>query len=683
MPYQSYVSDHSHQASLFRFRAWVAGFICVFLLLVLLSRLAWLQIVDYAHFSDLSEHNRIRLMELPPTRGLIYDRNGVVLAENTSTYHLEITPEQVEDMDATLQGLAEIVALSDAEIERFREQLKVNRSFQQISLRTRLTEDEVARLAVNRHRFPGMDINARLSRYYPQARTAAHLVGYVGRINEQELTLIDEGNYRGTTHIGKTGLEKYYEAELHGTVGRQNVEVNAQGRILRVIDQVPPVPGNDLTLNIDIELQKIASEALGDLAGSVIAIEPYTGNVLTFVSKPSYDPNLFVHGISHKDYDALSHGAYKPLFNRAIYGQYPPGSTLKPFVGLAGIEQRLFGIKETVFCRGYYLLPGDDTERRYRDWKKTGHGTIDLDASIAQSCDVYYYELGYRMGIDKMHDFLALFGFGKKTGIDMLGERGGLLPSSEWKRRVHRTVWYPGETLIAAIGQGYMLATPVQLAVATAALASRGEVVVPRLLREVRESTSGELTSRDPSKTQISLRRDSHWDVIFKAMENVVHGKHGTARATGWTLKGYRMAGKTGTAQVFGIGQDEEYDAETVAKKLRDHGLFIAFAPVEDPRLAVAVVAENGEHGSAMAPVAAAVLSRYLQKYPSSDEASNEAQDGQEFSMLAVAGSTSEADGWLKPLSHAGHVHDLNHHDGHEIEPSVRSSEDPGHESVQ
>ena len=614
MPYRSHYSDHSYQASIFKFRAIVAAIICLLMLAGLLFRLAWLQIVDYKHFADLSENNRIRLMELPPTRGLIYDRNGVVLAENKPTFHLEITPEQVDDMDATLEGLSEIVAISESEMERFKEQLRVRRSFQRISLRTRLNEDEVARLAVNRHRFPGMDINARLSRYYPQGASAAHAVGYVGRINQKELTVIDEGNYRGTSHIGKTGLEKYYEAELHGQVGRQRVEVNAQGRVLRVIDKVASVAGNDLALNLDIELQKIAEQGLGEFAGSVIAIEPESGAVVVFVSKPGFDPNLFVHGISHKNYNALSHGIYKPLFNRAIYGQYPPGSTFKPFIALAGIEQRRFGVKETLYCRGHYLLPGDKTERKYRDWKKEGHGTVDLSKAIEQSCDVYFYELAYRMGIDSMHDFLAQFGFGEKTGIDLLGERRGLLPSTDWKKNKKRTVWYPGETLISGIGQGYMLTTPLQLAVATSALANKGKKIQPRLLKEMRD-TNGEITAMAvPSISWIKLKREDRWDLMHKAMQRVLRGKWGTARATGWKLKGYEMAGKTGTAQVFGIAQGEEYDAETVAKKLRDHALFIAFAPLEDPEIVVAIIEENGEHGSAVAPIAKKIMDQYLLK---------------------------------------------------------------------
>lgn len=640
MVYRSHVSDHSYEASIFKFRAIVAAILCLLLLAGLLFRLAWLQIVDYDHFANLSEHNRIRLMALPPTRGLIYDRNGVLLAENKPAFHLEIIPEQVADMAATLKGLAEIVTISESEVERFKEQLRVHRSFQRISLRSRLNQDEVARLAVNRHRFPGMDINARLSRYYPQGEIAAHAIGYVGRISEREMAVIDEGNYRGTSHIGKTGLEKYYEVELHGKVGRQKVEVNAQGRILRVIDKVAPVAGNDLVLNLDIELQRIATEGLGEFAGSVIAIEPHTGAVVAFVSKPEFNPNLFVHGISHKDYDALQYGAYKPLFNRAIFGQYPPGSTLKPFIGLAGIEQHRFGVGESIYCKGHYLLPGDDTERKYRDWKKQGHGTVALSKAIEQSCDVYFYELAYRMGINKMHEFLAEFGFGEKTGIDLLGERSGLLPSTEWKKKKYAKVWYPGETLIAGIGQGYMLTTPIQLAVATATLASRGEKIVPRLLKEVHLSVDDTIKTRDPSITIVELRRENHWNTMFKAMKKVVHGTLGTARATGWGMN-FKMAGKTGTAQVFGIAQGEEYDEETVAKKLRDHGLFIGFGPVKDPVLAVAVVAENGEHGSKMAPIARDLIKRYIEKYPLS--ASSVPDD--------VGGLT------VRQLAHINHAH--------------------------
>ena len=608
---RSFVTDHSQISRLFKARAIVAGVFSFVLIAGLLVRLGWLQIVEYAHFADLSKENRVRLMALPPNRGLIYDRNGVVLAENRPTYHLELIPEQIDDIDATLAGLGEIVTISEQNIEQFQTAMRTHRPFESISLRTRLSEEEVARLSVNRHRFPGVDIEARLSRYYPQGKTTVHAVGYVGRISQKELNTIDVSNYRGTSHIGKTGLEKYYEEELHGIVGQQSVEVNAEGRILRVIDKVPPLPGNNLVLNLDMELQLTAEQQLGDFAGAIIVMEPKTGAVLAFVSEPAYDPNLFVHGISFKDYKALREGDYKPLFNRALFGQYPPGSTFKPFVALAAIDSKVIGHRQAIRCKGFYTLPNDE-DHRYRDWKKQGHGMVDMADAIEQSCDVYFYEISNRMGINRMHDYLREFGFGDKTGIDLFGERSGLLPSREWKRRVHNKIWYPGETLIAGIGQGYMLATPLQLAVATAALANRGKKIQPRLLKEMRD-TNGEITAMAvPSTSWVKLGREDRWDHMHKAMQRVLRGKWGTARATGYKLKGYEMAGKTGTAQVFGIAQDEEYDAETIARRLRDHALFIAFAPMEDPEIVVAIVEENGEHGSAVAPIAKAIMDKYL-----------------------------------------------------------------------
>ena len=613
MAYGTSIGDYSSDVRLFKRRAGVAALICILMVAILLMRLAKLQIVEYAYFSDLSENNRVRLMALPPNRGLIYDRNGVILADNRPTFHLELIPEQVDDLEATLKGLSEIVSLSERDVSEFRDSMRTHRSFESISLRTRLDDVEVARLAVNRHRFPGVDISARLTRNYPQGESAVHAVGYVGRINEKEMESIDQGNYRGTSHIGKTGLEKFYEDELHGTVGHQNVEVNAEGRILKVVDKVPPVPGNDLFLNLDIELQKVAEAALGDSYGSVVAIEPQTGEVLAFASTPTYDPNLFVHGISFAKYKELQKSEGKPLFNRPLFGQYPPGSTLKPFVGLAGLETRTVSVDEKVKCKGHYLIPDDETRRKYRDWKKTGHGMTNMEVAIEQSCDVYFYSLAYRMGIDLIHDFLAKFSFGQKTGIDLYGERRGLLPSRAWKKKVHNTKWYPGETLIAGIGQGYMLATPLQLASATATLANKGINIQPHLLKSIRVTESAEIEVFEPEIKRFNLRSPRHWDDMFRAMKKVVHGTWGTARATGWGMK-YKMAGKTGTAQVFGIAQDEEYDEETVAKKLRDHGLFIAFAPFESPKIAVAVVVENGEHGSWMAPIARKVMDHYLLK---------------------------------------------------------------------
>ncbi len=614
MSRRAVIKNHMLEAQLFKRRALVAAVFSVLLLLVLLSRLVYLQFFEFSHFFSLSENNRVRLTPLVPNRGLIYDRNGVVLAENRPSYQLELIPEQIDNMQQTLHDLGDLVALDEDVLKRFRRLLKRSRKFEGIPLRTKLSEEEVAKLAVNRHRFPGVEVKASLGRYYPLGKTMAHVVGYVGRIDGKELKRVDETNYKGTTHIGKTGLERYYEDQLHGLVGYQNIEVNVQGRELRVLDKIPPVPGNNLWLTLDAQIQKVAADALEGYNGSVVVMKPHTGEVLAMVSLPAFDPNLFVHGISHKNYKRLRDSPDRPLFNRSIMGQYPPGSTVKPFVGLGGLENRSMGHKETINCTGHYLLPNDD--RRYRDWKKTGHGLVDLNKSIEQSCDVYYYELSYRMGINRIHAFLHQFGFGEKTGIDLLGERSGLLPSREWKKRVKNKIWFPGETLITGIGQGYMLATPIQLASATSILSMRGQVFSPHLLSQVEEPNGNEKTTINWSAGEtIKLKRESNWRHAIKGMVNVVHGLRGTARNSGYDLA-FKMAGKTGTAQVFGIAQDAEYDEATIAKKLRDHALFIAFAPYKDPEIVVAVIAENGSHGSSVAaPIARKVIDEWTRLY--------------------------------------------------------------------
>lgn len=613
MSRRALIKDHYLEASLFRRRAVFAAFVSIVLIGVLLSRLLHLQFFEHSHFTMLSENNRVRLSAIAPNRGLIFDRNGVVLAENRPSYRLEIVPEQVKDMDQLLDSLAQLVALDDSTLSQFRKTLKRSRPFEGIPLRTKLSDEEVARLAVNRHRFPGMEITARLGRYYPLGPRAVHAIGYVGRIDEDDLRRLDEANYSGTSHIGKIGIERYYEHELHGDVGYQKIEVNVQGRMLRVLDKTPPRPGNNLILTLDAELQAIAEDAMADYTGAVIAMIPDTGEVLALASMPTYDPNLFVHGISVKDYQLLRDSESRPLFNRALSGQYPPGSTLKPFVSLAGLENKIIGHKEGIDCQGYYMLPNED--RKYRDWKKEGHGNVDLDAALAQSCDIYYYELSYRMGIDRMHDFLKHFGFGAETGLDTTGERSGLLPSREWKQATKHKIWFPGETLIAGIGQGYVLTTPLQLASATSILATRGRVMQPHLLRAVQFSNTDENHMREPViKESFALNRPNNWNHVIDGMVSVVHGLRGTARAVGQGLK-YRMAGKTGTAQVFGIAQDEEYDEELIEKKLRDHALFVAFAPVDSPEIAVAVIAENGGHGSGVAaPIARKVIEAWMNR---------------------------------------------------------------------
>lgn len=605
------IKNHTLEAQLFKRRALVAAVFSVLMLLLLLSRLVYLQFFEFSHFSSLSDNNRVRLTPLVPNRGLIYDRNGVVLAENRASYQLELIPEQVKDIEATLAGLGEIVVLDENILKRFKKLLKKSRRFEWVPLRTKLSEEEVAKLAVNRHRFPGVEVNARLSRYYPLGERMAHVIGYVGRIDDEDEKRLDPANYKGTTHIGKNGLERYYEGLLHGMVGYKNNEVNVQGRELRVLDKIPPVPGNNLWLTLDSRLQAVAEDALRGYNGSVVVMEPHTGEILAMASMPAYDPNLFVHGISHKNYERLRDSPDRPLFNRSIMGQYPPGSTIKPFVGLGGLETKSIGHKEKIPCIGHYLLPNE--ERKYRDWKKTGHGHIDLDDSLAQSCDVYYYELSYRMGINRIYDFMHKFGFGEKTGIDLLGERAGLLPSREWKKRVKHKIWYPGETLITGIGQGYMLTTPLQLASTTSILAMRGEVRQPHLLAKVQEATSEEKTTIGwAAKEPVKLNREVNWRHVIKGMVSVVHGLRGTARNSGYGLD-FKMAGKTGTAQVFGIAQDAKYDEKTIAKKLRDHALFVAFAPHKDPKIVIAVIAENGGHGSGVAaPIARKVLDEWV-----------------------------------------------------------------------
>lgn len=611
MPRRTVIKNHTLEALLFKRRALVAAILSILLILILLSRLLYLQFFEFSHFASLSENNRIRLTPLAPNRGLIYDRNGVVLAENRPSYQLDIIPEQVDNMQRTLFELGQIIELDEATLARFHKEVKRSRKFEAIPLRTQLSDREVAALAVNRHEFPGVDINARLSRYYPMGESMAHVIGYVGRIDEEELKRVDQANYKGTTHIGKNGLERYYENELHGMVGYKNIEVNVQGRELRVLEKIPPVPGNNLWLTLDARLQKVAEQALQDYNGSVVVMQPQTGEVLAMASMPSFDPNLFVHGISYKDYHRLRDSPERPLFNRSIMGQYPPGSIIKPLVGLGGLESHQIGHKETVNCTGSYMLPND--ERKYRCWKKTGHGDMDLDASISQSCDVYYYELAYRMGIDRIHAFLQQFGLGEKTGIDLLGERSGLLPSREWKKRNRNMIWFPGETLITGIGQGYMLVTPMQMASATSVLAMRGERKQPHLLAQIEQvATNNWLLPEWPDKPAVTLKRRSNWEHAIQGMVSVMHDLRGTGRNSAYGLD-FKMAGKTGTAQVFGIAQDEEYDEETVARKLRDHALFVAFAPVDKPEIVVAVIAENGGHGSGVAaPIARTVIDEWL-----------------------------------------------------------------------
>ncbi len=606
------LKDDYLENRLIRRRLVLAAVFTVLLLSLVVGRLYVLQVLEYEHFATLSDSNRIRIKALPPTRGLIFDRNGVVMADNLPAYRLEIVREQVRDLDATLEQLRHYVDFSDYDLKRFRQSLRRRRPFESIPLRLNLDDAEVARLAVNLHKFEGVEINARLTRNYPLGAHAIHALGYVGRIDMKDLENVIEVDYAGTTHIGKLGLEKFYEDELHGEVGLQQVEVNARGRTLRVLSETPPLQGNNLHLTIDSRLQKVAEEAFAEYTGAAVAIDPNTGEILALVSMPVFDPNLFVNGISFDNYSALRDSPRRPLFNRALKGQYPPGSTTKPFYALLGLESAVTKAKQSVFCIGYYKLPNEP--RRYRDWKKQGHGKMNLHDAVTQSCDVYFYDLAYRVGIDRMAEFLAKFGFGVKTGVDSTGERNGLLPSREWKRGNDGMPWYPGETLITGIGQGALLVTPLQLASSTAAFALKGVRYQPHLVKSVEkipEYKRVEIASRIAGRYE--LLNEKNWEHVHKAMINVVHGLRGTAHYSIGRDIQYKAAGKTGTAQVFEVAQDAEYEEENVIEKLRDHALFISYAPADNPRIAVAVIVENGGHGSSVAaPIARQIMDAYL-----------------------------------------------------------------------
>ncbi len=597
------IRNTPHEKRLFLSRVVVAFVFVTLFMLGLVARLVYLQVDGHEHYATLSKRNRIKIAPLPPTRGLIYDRKGRILAENLPTYSLEIIPEQVEDMEQTLAQLKTLLNISDQEIERFQKLRKRQKSFASIPLKLALSEQEFARFAVNRTFFPGVDIQTRLKRSYPYQQLTAHVVGYMAQINETELKNLDMNRYGGTHYIGKSGIEKSYESLLHGYAGYEEIEVNAERRSIRTAGSVPPSPGKDIKLSLDIDLQKIAYDALGDHSGAVVAIQPDTGEVLTLISKPGFDPNKFVHGLITKDYQALLTSKTRPLFNRTIHGLYPPGSTLKPFLGLAALHYKITTPRETTYCPGYYQLP--KLKHKYRCWKSQGHGTTNLLKAITQSCDVYFYNLAHNLGIDRIHAFLSEFGFGQQSGLDIPGEKAGLLPSRQWKRAARQQPWYPGETVITGIGQGFLQISPLQLARATAILANGGKVIKPTLVNQQAAQT-------DSNSLDTLHLRKADYQTIVDDMINVVHGARGTARKIGNSIT-YLMAGKTGTAQVFTVKQEEEYDEKVLAKELLDHALFIAFAPAHAPRIAVAVVVENGGHGgSTAAPIAQQVIDHFL-----------------------------------------------------------------------
>lgn len=573
----------------------------------LVARLVYLQISGHEHYSTMAKTNRIKSLPLPPTRGIIYDAKGRVLAQNTPVYSLELIPEQIKDMDHTLRRLQNLLNISNEKIQQFLRQQKASKRFSSIPLLWQLTDEEAAKFAAVRPYYSGVDIQARLIRNYPYGDLTAHVVGYIGRINAKELATLSAVQYSGSHHIGKTGIEKFYETQLHGKTGYAEMQTNAQGRAVQIITSNQPTMGNDIYLTLDIDLQKTASVALAGHSGAIVAIKPKTGEVLALVSQPSFDPNPFVAGMSSKAYRALHTSQKQPLFNRALHGQYPPGSTVKPFLGLASLQYGVATFTDTINCQGSYKLP--NSTHKYRDWKKNGHGKVSMKEAIIQSCDVYFYDLARNLGIDRIYQALHQFGFGEKTNIDLLGEKKGLLPSRAWKRQHKNQAWFPGETLISGIGQGFTQVTVLQLAKATATLANNGVPMTPHLLHKITNANSSMLNNNQ-QETPIQLQNKNLQNIV-DSMVGVIHSQHGTARRL--RNKSYKIAGKTGTAQVFGIKQEEEYDEDKTTQKLKDHAIFIAFAPASDPQIAVAVIVENGGHGgSTAAPMAGKIIKQFL-----------------------------------------------------------------------
>ncbi len=607
MPPPIRLKDHEVDARLIRRRLLFGGLAIIVLTMLLMSRMYYLQVVQFEHHSTLAENNRIHVQSLPPTRGTIYDRNGVVIADNRASFSLTLTRERAGDWETVLDSIIELLELDADSRVLFEKRIRQGRRpFEPVPVMFELTEEQIARIAVNQFRLPGVEVAASLVRYYPQKEHFAHSVGYVGRINEDELKKLDPVNYSGTHHIGKTGIERFYEDDLHGEVGYEEVETNARGRVLRVLKRVEPVSGQDIYLSLDIALQEAAEQALDGRRGAIVALDPNTGEVLAMVSQPSFDPNPFVTGISFKAYGELRDSPDQPLFNRVLRGLYPPGSTIKPMVAIAGLDAGIIGPNTRVFDPGFYQLPNN--KHKYRNWNRYGDGWVDLDLALSRSNDTYFYDLAHKLGVDRLYDYMGRFGFGQRVSLDMFEETAGLMPSRDWKRDRYRQPWYPGETLILGIGQGYMQTTPLQLAQATALMASKGQWIRPHLARSI-----GGLqpVDNDPP-ADIVLRDEKAWDFARLGMEHVLHGERGTARKVG-DSSAYRIAGKSGTAQVVAIKQGERYDRNKVQERHRDHALFIAYAPAEKPAIAVAVMVENGESGSGVAaPVAKQVLDAWL-----------------------------------------------------------------------
>lgn len=607
--------DHQREAKLFRRRVLVMAVFMLLLVSTLVYRYYDLQIVNYEEYATQSDRNRVHVQPVPPTRGLIFDRNGELLADNKASFTLSVVSADATELNNTIELLKSLIEISSSDLSKFYKAQKQRRhKLDPVPLRYRLTEEEIARLAVNQHLLEGVEVNAELVRNYPHKDMFAHVIGYTGRISEKEVDAFTPEQlqrYSGTHAIGKIGIEARYEEVLLGEVGSQNVETNARGRVMRILDRIDPKQGQDLRLHLDARMQETAVAAMRGRRGAVVAIDVKTGGVLAAVSYPGFDPNLFVTGIGYRDYKNLNEDIDTPLFNRFLQAQYPPGSTIKPVIGLAGLHTGFTDVNRAISDPGVFTLPG--SSRLYRDWVLArtggGHGRVDLKAAISQSCDTYFWDLGNRMGIDHISSFGVHFGLGNLTGIDIPSERKGLWPSREWKRAARREAWYPGDTVNISIGQGMVLATPMQLAVMTSTIANRGIRYRPQFIQKIGDQI------HEPIVDGIFETKPQYWDAVIEGMEEVMHGARGTARRVS-EYSEYRMAGKSGTAQVVAIAQNAKYNSALLKERHRDHALFVAFAPVEAPQIAVAVMLENAEGGSSQAaPVARAMMDAHLLGY--------------------------------------------------------------------
>ncbi|GAC07940.1 MAG: penicillin-binding protein 2 [Paraglaciecola sp.] len=609
------IKDHTAEANLFARRTVIAMLVIFTMIAMVLSNLYYLQVTRFEDYQTRSNGNRIKVLPVAPNRGLIYDRNGTLLAENRPVFNLEVIPEKVDNLEKTLGLLSVLLDIEEDEVTDFYREIKRNRRFKPVSLRKRLTPEEVALFSANQHKFPGVSVEARLTRHYPYGKTLTHVLGYVSKINKKDLQKLSEAgleaNYAATHDIGKLGVEKYHEDILHGQVGYQEVEVNNQGRIIRTLNFSPPVPGQDIVLNIDLKLQQEAERILDGDKGTIVMMDSNDGGVLAMFSSPSYDPNLFVHGISSKNYSGLLNSNGRPLINRATQGQYPPASTIKPHLALVGLEEKTVTPETRLFDNGKYRLK--NVEHVWRDWKRWGHGWVDLTSAIEQSCDIYFYDLAYRLGIDKISDNMFEFGFGDYTGIDLHEESDANMPSRGWKRARFNQPWYIGDTIPVGIGQSYWTVTPIQLTQSITTLVNHGQRYIPQILRG--KYIDKELVFEGSKERRpMDIQNVKNWDTVLDAMYGVVNRKIGTARRA-FVDTPYVSAGKTGTAQLVAIAQDAKYDADSLAENLRDNAMYVGFAPYEKPEIAVTVVLENAGGGSSQAaPLARTMMDKYFEQ---------------------------------------------------------------------